>query len=92
MISNINFEPLSKKTGHFELETFLENYLTSTLSGFEILNHEALIIQNWIVSRNETISASDQNSHMPFLRNEFTKIFKDLSYDEVIYIGYKAKD
>ena len=26
----------------------------------------------------ETMSASDQNSNMPFLRNEFSKIFEDL--------------
>ena len=31
----------------------------------------------------ETISASDQNSDMPFLRNEFLKIFE--FYDNVIF-------
>ena len=35
----------------------------------------------WILSKvqkKETMSASDQNSKMPFLRNEFSKIFEDL--------------
>ena len=33
----------------------------------------------------QTQYASYQNFNMPFLRNEFSKIFKDLSYDDIIY-------
>ena len=31
------------------------------------------------------ISALGQDSNMPFLRNEFSKIFEELFYDGVIY-------
>ena len=30
------------------------------------------------------INASDQNSNQQFLRNDFTKIFEDLFYDNII--------
>ena len=31
------------------------------------------------------MSASNQSSYMPFLRNEFSKIFENFFYDDVIY-------
>ena len=33
----------------------------------------------------DTISTLDQNSNMPFLRNEFSNIFEVLFYDYVIF-------
>ena len=33
----------------------------------------------------EVISASDQISNTPFLRNEVSKIFEEIFYDDVIY-------
>ena len=34
------------------------------------------------------INASNKNSNMPFSRSEFSKIFEDLFYDDVILCNY----
>ena len=49
------------------------------------INHTLImnLIVIWKVPLKESLNASNQNSNMPFLRNDFSKTLEDLFYKEV---------